>query len=176
MKICLENADLIVEKYRPLIVSVIESTYFGNDFDDAYDLSVEVVINCIENYDPSISSFGAYLKSYLRYAHLNRANKKDHVAIDLNEEKYEAVLKNDDDIEKDFFNNELRKILFKKMNALSHFQKNILVDYYFNALSLDEMSKKYDRSYQTIANNKSMALKRIKNQFIKENRSYYDLI
>ena len=174
MDINVKNTAKIIDKYKPLILSSISKYYFGCDFNEAYDFSIHVVIECIANYYPSKGSFGSYLKSSLKFAFFNEG-VKDFDCVDITDEKYSNFLlssKNYDEISL----MELNYIIKSKLKYLNDLQRNIIYDFYFNGYSTGDIAIMYGKSYQTIANNKSIALRKLNECFKEDKIKFDDLI
>ena len=62
---------------------------------------------------------------------------------------------------------EEKYLLLESLNSLTKRQKQVIVDYYINKLSIDEIAEKLGVSYRTVVNTKTTAIKKLKNRIVK---------
>lgn len=163
-------ANIVVDAYKPLLISSIRKFYNRRDlYEELLQEGVLEICNAILDYDVTKNiSFGGYLKTRICYFYLGKNNYKDNT-ISLDEKIVDDesltlndILSSSTNIEEEFILREDNKALYNALGSLTNRQKNIVIDFYFNKLSLKDISAKYDISYRTAVNTKTVALKKLK--------------
>ena len=163
-----ESQLIILERLKPLIISSIRK--YKQDWNDYEDLIQEgrvMVLICIKDYNPNINvPFLGYVKSRLKYLYLNKAKvRKD---LSLNEkfgedgEEYLELLESDENIVEGILEKELCESLHRVIQTLPKREIEVLCDFYFNDLTITQISKKYNTTYRTVLNQKTNALKKLR--------------
>lgn len=163
-----ESQALILERLKPLILSSIKK-YNNNlsEYDDLIQEGRVMILTCIRDYNPNLNvPFLGYIKSRLKYLYLNKNKIKSDLS--LNEsfgeegEEFIDLLEGDMDLVGDILKREVYNKLHQEINKLSKREKEVLYDYFFYDLSLNEISKKYHITYRTVLNQKTNALKKLR--------------
>lgn len=156
-------------KLRPLIISSINK-YYPNfrDYEDLIQDGYVVVLDCIENFDPSKGVyFLGYVKTMLKYNYLQNHRNKTMISLNspLGEDKEGEMV---DLLEsKDlgpmelFLLSERDQTLTKSLSLLGARQKQVIVMFYLEGLSIADIAKYLEISYRTVVNTKTRALKRL---------------
>lgn len=163
-------ADIVVDAYKPLLISSIRKFYNKpNLYEELLQEGILEVCNAILDYDVTKNiSFGGYLKTRICYFYLGKNNYKENTVsldekiVDDESLTLNDILQDSTNIEEEFILREDNEVLYNALERLTNRQRNIVVDFYFNKLSLNDISVKYDISYRTAVNTKTASLKKMK--------------
>ncbi|MFZ7133062.1 MAG: sigma-70 family RNA polymerase sigma factor [Eubacteriales bacterium] len=155
----------LISKASPLIVSNIKKYGLYKNYDDVYQDSVEILLNCIHKFKPSMNvPFIAYYQLNLNYYHLNRSYKeKELLNLDATVTEDKISRKNNlpsedvQQLEQMIHREEIEK-LYESINKLSPKQKWIITEHYFKGKTLVQISQECNKNYQSIVKLKSRAL------------------
>lgn len=169
-----ESELLILERLKPLIISSIRKyNNDWNEYDDLIQEGREMVLICIKDYKPNINvPFLGYIKSRLKYLYLNKSKVKKELS--LNEtfgedgEEYLELLESKEDILEDVLEKEIYTELHNVIQSLPKREKEVLYDFFFNNLTITQISKKYNITYRTVLNQKGIALKKLRERMKKD--------
>ena len=75
MKINLENSEMILHDYMPLILATV-SRFSSYEKEESMDEARMILIESITSFDNRKGSFGNYLKNRLNYHFLNKSREK----------------------------------------------------------------------------------------------------
>ena len=162
----------ILESLYPLIISSIRRYYNkSNEYEDLIQGGREVILYCINNFDETKGAhFLGYVKTRLRYFYLNKHNEKLTISLNakVGEDKEEEIV----DLLKSDIENPLesllrleeKTILQDALSTLTARQREIIIDFYYENLTLGEISKKLGISYRTVVNTKTVALNKLRKQ------------
>jgi RNA polymerase sporulation-specific sigma factor len=167
-----KSKQKILELLYPLIISSIRRYYNkSNEYEDLIQGGREVILYCINNFDETKGvHFLGYIKTRLRYFYLNKHNEKLTISLNAkvgedNEEEIVDLLKSDiENPLESLLRLEEKMILQDALSTLTTRQGEIIIDFYFENLTLDEISKKLDISYRTVVNTKTAALNKLRKQ------------
>ena len=167
-----KSKQKILELLYPLIISSIRRYYNkSNEYEDLIQGGREVILYCINNFDETKGvHFLGYIKTRLRYFYLNKHNEKLTISLNAkvgedNEEEIVDLLKSDIENPLEWLLRlEEKMILQDALSTLTTRQGEIIIDFYFENLTLDEISKKLDISYRTVVNTKTAALNKLRKQ------------
>lgn len=154
MKICVENLDAIIRKYKPLILSTIEK-FSVFDRDEAYMIACDFVLNIVEDYDEKKGEFGGYIKYRLYYHFLDMTKKKRIESLnDRDKNGIEIIdkISDDVDIEKDMIRKVEIKALHEAIKKLNKKQRDIVYLKYEKNFSHKEIGRLLDISPKTVTN------------------------
>lgn len=164
----------LLKKLHPLIISSIRRYYNRiNDYDDLIQDGYETVLKCIQDYDPIKDvRFLGYVKTMLRFCYLNKHKEKQHISLnepvkDGKEGEIGDFIPDDRDYLKDIFEREEKIRLYNSLNSLTDRQRQIVINYYINNLSIGQIADKMGISYRTVINTKVTALKKLKDLIVK---------
>ena len=161
-------------RLNPLIISSIKRYYNRIDrYDDLIQEGYVMILQSINDYDSNKGAyFLGYVKLNLKYHYLNKHKEKQ--TLSLNEpigDGFNEILDFIEVEEKGPIDMVIYKedflSLYECLNFLSHRQRQIIIEYYINELSLDEIAKKLGISYRTVANTKTAGINKLKNILVK---------
>lgn len=166
----ISKAHIVVESYKPLLISAIKKFYNKHNlFEELLQEGVLEICEAILDFDEGKNiPFSGYLKSRIYYFYLGKNNvKDDHISLDKEIEGEENIslidlISDSTNIEEDYNTKERNQKLYNGLKKLTENQRNIIIDFYFNNMSLKEIASKYGKSYRTIVNTKINGLKKLK--------------
>lgn len=169
------SKEEIIKCLNPLIYTSIKRYYNkGSDYEDLMQQGRLLVLECIENHDNSKGAyFLGYVKLMLKYLYLNKHKEKkvnslnesigkdgEDELIDLLESKELGLLDQYLGVEESL---ELRQAL----SSLTDRQREVIIYFYIENLSIPEISKKLNITYRTVINTKTNALVKLR-KFLEE--------
>lgn len=161
MKINIENSKQIMDAYMPLIIANARK-FSAFEYEEAVDQSKMILLDAILEYEKEKGSFGNFLKQKLYFYFLDECKKGNIKSLDeLDNDGISLInsIRDDYDLEKDLENKQRYKNLYKAINTLPADLKSIIVGKYFLDMTNDDLAKKMNLTYKTIANKSSIALK-----------------
>ncbi|WP_236913094.1 sigma-70 family RNA polymerase sigma factor [Clostridium sp. Cult1] len=164
--------ETLLLKLNPLIISSIRRYYNKIDqYDDLIQEGYEIILKAIENYNPNRGvKFLGYVKAMLRYGYLEKHREKQILSLNepLEEGEFIDLLEGSEEDPVDaVIKKEEKYLLLESLNCLTERQKQVVVDYYINRLSIDEIANKLGISYRTVVNTKTQGIKKLKNRMVK---------
>lgn len=164
MEISIKNSSEIIEKYKNLMLSIV-NTFSVFEKDEALDEAREVCIKAIEKYDSSKAGFGGYLKYCLYYHFLDKSKKQ--IPDSLNDydntgAEIQDSLVSDTNIEQEIIDKENYKRLYKALGKLSDKDRKIIQMKFFENKSHKEIGKILGISAKTVTNRNYEAMKKLK--------------
>lgn len=162
----IEAKEEILERLLPLIISSIKKYYNRRDF---YEELIQegnlCILEAIENFEPDKNVyFLGYAKLQLRYLYLNKNKEKTFISLNtkIGEKQEEEIL---DTIESgdleplsDILDREIKRQLNRHLIHLSERQKEVVVLFYVNRLSITKIAEQLGVSYRTVVNTKTRAI------------------
>jgi RNA polymerase sigma factor (sigma-70 family) len=164
----IESLEELIKRMYPLLSSGIRKSF--SDFQDREDMlqdgNLELIL-ALKDFDPGkgVPILG-YLKSRIRYFYMNA--KKPPEALSLNapygeeEDEFISFLESDTDILEEIIEAESIIELRRAIKALPDMQNRVIVDLFFNDLSLGETAEVNGIAYRTVVNTRSAALKNLR--------------
>lgn len=165
----LENAEKIMDNYMPLIYATVKR-FHTFDLEEAIDEAKMILIEAILVYDENKGTFGNYLKNRLNYHFWDKAKIPHSTSLDedvKDDLKLKDLIKNEDDLEDDFFTKEAYKDLYDKINRLDKKDIIIIRLKYWENLSDKKIGEIMNLSAKTIRNRHSLALKTLRKMYEK---------
>ncbi len=163
------SKEEIVNRLQGLIIKSIQRYY--NKMDEYEDLIQEgnlVILEAIDDYDSSRGVyFLGYVKSLLKYAYLNKYKIRHHISLNtkLADKDCELIdlLESDDvvPLEK-IIKFEEHTIIYDALSILTDRQRQIVVLFYMEELSIGDIAKRLNISYRTVINTKVRALEKMR--------------
>lgn len=126
-----------------------------------------VILESIKNFDDSRGvHFLGYVRTVLKYTYLNKHKRKLDLSLNMpisEDKELMDLLESDDDGPLDII---LRQEgLLKLRQALSELtdrQREVVIAFYFEGISMNAIAEKLDISYRTVVNTKVRALEKMK--------------
>ena len=160
----------LVERFYPLIISSIKK-YYNNysEFEDLVEDGKLIVLECIKDFDVSKNvHFSGFVKTRLRFFYLNKLNsKKDIISLNQkNEEDTEMIdlLESEVNLEEEVINKDFSKRIQDLFKNLSLKEREVIIEFYYLGLTLEEISKLHNISYRTVLELKRRAHKKLREQ------------
>lgn len=164
-----EALEEIIDRLQPLIISSIRKYYNkGNEYEDLIQEGNLTILESLKDFDPSRGvHFLGYIKLNLKYLYLNKHKRKIHLslnepvgngeveAIDLLESKAKDAI----DI---LLEDERSLELNMALERLTERQKEVVLLFYMENMSMEEIGKKLGISYRTVVNLKTKALENLR--------------
>lgn len=155
----------LLEFLKPLVISSIKRYCpIYDEFEDLYSDGILVILECLETFDGK-RSFLKYVKSYLKYYYFetfrylkNLDCCDSHIMTEDGEEELINLVADDFIIEENFLEKEELELLVDSIGLLTDRQREILNLYYFQNLSLTEISEYLRISRWTVVNLKRNAI------------------
>ncbi|MCT4605023.1 MAG: sigma-70 family RNA polymerase sigma factor [Marinisporobacter sp.] len=172
----MEAKEEIIEKLKPLIFTSIRKYYFGEEeFKDLFQEGALKILQAIHTFDEKRGvPFLGYIKLQLKFFYMDR-RKKVRKELSLNNQIdtgddllsfIDLVVDETANIEENLLKVQDSKILVKALKTLTEKQKQMIILYYGNGLSMKKISKRLGVHYQTVVKTKERALKAMKKYFI----------
>lgn len=169
----MEAKERLLYKLKPLILASIRRYYNRpNEYDDLIQEGYEVILKAIEEYKPNKGAhFLGYAKLQLKYHYLNKHREKEYYSLNepLGDGEIELIdlIEDDTNILEDYIKKEEAEKLIRKLDTLSKRQKQILIEFYINENSMDEIAQKLNITYRTVANTKSSGINNLRKTMVK---------
>lgn len=156
----------LIERLKPLVLSSINKYYSIGDYEDLIQEGNILILESIKDFDLDYGvHFLAYIKSKLKYYYLNKNKIERELSLnakDANGIEFIERLESNINIEKIIIERIENRYLEKQLESLSNRQKEIIREFYFEDLSLNEIAEKLSISYQTVANLKTQGINKLK--------------
>lgn len=166
-----KTCQRILDTYDRLQGLVIYSIkrYYNNrhEYEDLIQEGNMVILESIKNFDDSRGvHFLGYVRTVLKYTYLNKHKRKLDLSLNMpisEDKELMDLLESDDDGPLDII---LRQEgLLKLRQALSELtdrQREVVIAFYFEGISMNAIAEKLDISYRTVVNTKVRALEKMK--------------
>ena len=171
----IEAKEKLVFKLKPLILTSIKKYYNKvGEYDDLVQEGYEIILEGIEEFDETKGvHFLGYIKLKLKYHYLNKYKKVENYCS-LNTPIGDGEIEILDTIEGEeidpldnLLQLETGEDLRKAINFLTKRQKQIIIEFYINQLSIPEIAQKLNISYRTVVNTKINAINNLKKTMVK---------
>lgn len=160
----------LLNRFKPFIIKQCTRVYLKDyTFDDLMQICYLSLLKAIEKFNIDNDNFIAYatvsIKNNLNY--LIRQKAKINYEVSIYKETGENIefidtLKDDFEIEKSFFHNEMVQCLISALHALPYEERYIIESIYFCNKSLKDLSNELNIKYITLAKRKERILKKLK--------------
>lgn len=169
----IDSKEEILKRLQGLIFKSIQK-YYNNrfEYEDLIQEGNLVVLQAIEDFDNSKGVyFLGYVKTMLKYAYLNKHRIKHHPSLNItlgdDNGEWIDLLESDNLVPLDrIIKLEVHTILHDALSILTDRQRQIVLAYYMERLSIGDIAKRLDISYRTVINTKVRALKKMKEYLI----------
>ncbi|MDR7869347.1 MAG: sigma-70 family RNA polymerase sigma factor [Tissierellaceae bacterium] len=165
-----ESKEEILNRLQGLIFKSIQRYYNNrNEYEDLIQEGNLVVLQAIDDFDESKGVyFLGYVKTMLKYTYLNKHKLRQHLSLNIpvgNDEDNELVdlLESDKDgpLEQ-YLQIEENLIINEALSKLTDRQREIVLAYYLERLSIGEIAERLGISYRTVINTKIRALEKMR--------------
>ena len=162
----LESIQEILDRVQGLIFNSIQR-YYNNkhEYEDLMQEGNLVVLESIKDFDESRGVyFLGYVKTTLRYTYLNKHKEKHHLSLNVavgddGENELMDLLESDERSILDILiDSEERCGLRDALEKLTDRQREVIIAYYIEGLSINDIAKRLGITYRTIVNTKTRAL------------------
>lgn len=160
MQINLENSEMILHDYMPLILATV-SRFSSYEKEESMDEARMILIESITSFDDRKGSFGNYLKNRLNYHFLNKGREKRTTSLyELDSKGVELIENVADprDFEEEIFHEEIISSLDTYLNLLRKKDRRLVEMKYLEGMTNREIGKLVNRSPKTIANRIAISL------------------
>lgn len=167
-----DSKEQILNELYPLIISSIKRYYNRIfDFDDLLQEGRIVILECINNFDETKGVyFLGYVKTMLKYYFLDKHKVKMMLSLNEkvgseDEEELVDLLESDvEDASEVLVRLEENNQLTQALTSLTIRQREIVIEYYYEGLTIDQIAEKFGIKYRTVVNTKIVALEKMKRQ------------
>lgn len=160
MKINLENSEMILHDYMPLILATV-NRFSSYEKEESIDEARMILIESITSFDDRKGSFGNYLKNRLNYHFLNKGREKRTTSLyELDSKGVELIENVADprDFEEEIFHEERFANLDTYLGLLAKKDRRLVEMKYLEKMTNRQIGQILNRSPKTIANRISMSL------------------
>ena len=157
MQINLENSEMILKAYQPLIMATVRK-FSHYETDESIDECRMIAIEAILSYDEKKGSYGNYLKTRLTYHFLNKGREKPTSSLnDLNQNGEEIITTLEDsyDLEEEIL---YKDKIAERLSLLDESDRRLVEMKYLKGMSNKAIGDIINRSEKTIANRISLSL------------------
>ena len=165
------DCEKLLKELYPLIITSIKRYYNkSTEFEDLIQEGRVLILECIKTYDEAKGTyFLGYVKTMLRYHYLDKHKQKNMISLndkvgneEEDEEFIDLLISNVEDTLDVLVRLEENDRLSQALNSLTLRQKEIVVDFYYEGISIEEIGRKYGIAYRTVVNTKTNALNKLK--------------
>ena len=163
-----EAKEEIITRLQPLVLSSIKRYYYkSHEFEDLVQDGNIKILECIEDFEPNRGVyFLGYVKTMLKFMYLDKHKKKYHTSLnekvgDGETEIIDLLVSEDRDILESILMDEKVKELNQALAILTTRQKEIIILFYIERMSMGDIASKLGISYRTVVNTKTTALKKL---------------
>lgn len=160
MKINLENSEMILHDYMPLILATV-NRFSSYEKEESIDEARMILIESITSFDNRKGSFGNYLKNRLNYHFLNKGREKRTTSLyELDSKGVELIENVTDprDFEEDILRDESLYKIETYLSLLSHKDRRLVEMKYLEKMTNRQIGQILNRSPKTISNRISISL------------------
>jgi len=147
-----------------LINSVTRKYSKQIDYDDLIDCGLQALWNCLKKHEPGRQKFTSSLYKFVNWECLRKLEEKKRniktvSMVNLNEDYDESQSK----YEK--AKNDVKKEILDYLELLNNDDREILIDYYYNGMTMEEIGHKNGFSKQTAKNKIKKALTLLRKKY-----------
>lgn len=166
----------ILDRLTPLIISSIKHYYNKkSDYEELIQEGKECILVCIRDYEEGKGSyFLGYVKMKLKHLYLNKHREKQHLSLNVevgDEAKEEMVNLIPSSLKsplEGIIEDKLGKRLAESMKQLTLRQKQVILLFYVERISIGDIASRLGVKYRTVVNTKTAALKKLAKNLEKE--------
>ena len=165
---CMDAAEEILERLKPLIYSAVRRYVSGWDKDDLYQEACLTVIQCIKEFDPQKGvPFLAFVKKKVYYRLFN-VSRRQRSGLSL-EQTFkgqdgesrmleELLASTEPGIEEQILLSMEKKQLYEAIDKLSPKQKQVIMMHFFQGLKYKDIARLRETHYKSVLRLKDRAL------------------
>ena len=164
-----DAVEEIINQLQPLIISSIRKYYnIGKEYEELIQEGNLMILESLKTYDPNKGvHFLGYIKLNLKYLYLNKHKRKIHLSLnepvgDEGQEIIELLISDNKEAIDIILEDEINAELKKALEKLTKRQREIVILYYVENISIKEISHRLNISYRTVVNIKTKALENLK--------------
>lgn len=178
-----ESIELLLKELNPLIIASIKR-YYNNilEFEDLVQEGRLTILECIRDFDDSKDVYPlGYIKAMLKFLYLNKHKRKITLSLnvpigeDEEDELIDLLESKNDDILEELLNIESINEIRDALSVLTERQKEVIIAYYYDGYSIQDIAKQMGITYRTVVNTKTQALEKMK-KVLKEKYMIWKLI
>lgn len=166
----LESVAELLERMRPLIIAQIRRYYNKrDDYDDLISQGNLVILDCLKSFDENKGvNFLGYIKYQLMYLYLDKHKEKIHISLnspisqDGQGEMVDLLLSDYLEPLDEFLDLERNSALYGALDSLTPRQREIVLMFYLDGMSISQVSERLGIAYRTVVNTKTYALNKMK--------------
>lgn len=159
----------VIERLQPLIKASVRRYYNKiNEYDDLLQDGNIKILECIRDYDLGRGVyFLGYVKVQLKYLYLDKHKQKIHqslnqTTVDGETEMIDLLESKDKGILETILEQEMNTELGKALDILTNRQREVVLLYYNERLSISDIGSKLGIRYRTVINTKVKALEKMR--------------
>lgn len=162
----------LLKKLFPLIISSIRTYYNKKDrYDDLVQMGYEEILKTLDEFDESRQvKYLAFVKSRLKFLYLQLHRQGYTYYLDQEVSDGQNLIDFIEDGENPLdsvIDKETTREVYQALGYLPPRQRQIIIEYYINNLSMIEISKKLGLAYRTVVNTKEAGLKNLRKRLVR---------
>ena len=168
----IDSKEEILNRLQGLIIKSIQRYYDNRkDYEDLIQDGNLTVLEAIDNFDEEKGVyFLGYVKTMLKYTYLNKHKIRTHPSLntkigdDEDNEWIDLLASEDDDPLDQFISLEEHTAIKSALSILTDRQREVVLAYYVEGLSISDIAQRLNISYRTVINTKVRALDKMRNK------------
>ena len=165
-----DSKEEILKRLQGLIIKKIKRYYNKTeDYSDLIQDGNTAILESIDNYDESKGVyFLGYIKTVLKFTYLNKHKERIHLSLntpvgeDQDEEMINLLESHELDPMEQILKLEEESRIIKALEQLTHRQREVVIAFYIEELSINQIAKRLGITYRTVVNTKTRALERLR--------------
>ncbi|HZJ99195.1 MAG TPA: sigma-70 family RNA polymerase sigma factor [Tissierellaceae bacterium] len=166
----IDSKEKILDRLQGLIIKSIQRYYNNrNEYEDLIQEGNLAILEAIQTFDESKGVyFLGYVKTMLKYTYLNKHKIRTHqslnskIGYDEDNELIDILESNEDSPLDRLLKIEETSIIKDALSILTVRQREIVLAYYVEGLSISEIAERLNISYRTVINTKIRALEKMR--------------
>lgn len=164
------SKEEILNRLQGLIIKSIQRYYnMRSEYEDLIQEGNLTVLEAIDSFDEEKGVyFLGYVKTMLKYTYLNKHKIRKHLSLnatisDNEDDEWMDLLESDEEgpLEQ-FLQSEKHATISYALSKLTDRQREIVLAYYVEGLSISHIAQKLNISYRTVVNTKVRALEKMR--------------
>lgn len=163
--------EKLINHNLPLVLFISKKYSNILDFEEIVSLGNETLIKCVNNFDYTRKyKFNTYAFKVIKNSIINKINIEKKMLFEEIDEKNDKSI-----IQPELFNSD-KSFIIKLLNILTDKEKDMVIEYYINEKTYEEIGKKHNMKKQLVKYYADIAMeklrKKIKNTNIKKLYGY----